>query len=98
MESKQYIPVHTFCSFYNIEFSFMDSLYEMGLIKMKKIEESRYIYTEQIQTIEKMMRLHYDLEINLEGIEAISHLLQRVDSLQEELILLKNKLCLYEDQ
>jgi hypothetical protein len=98
MESKQYIPVHTFCSYYNIEFSFMDSLYEMGLIKIKKVEESRCIYTEQIRTIEKMMRLHYDLEINLEGIEAISHLLQRVDSLQEELILLKNRLNLYEDQ
>ena len=98
MKSKQYIPVHSFCSFYNIEFSFMDSLYEMGLIKMKKIEESRCIDTEQIQTIEKMMRLHYDLEINLEGIEAISYLLQRVDSLQEELTLLKNRLSLYEDQ
>ena len=98
MESKQHISANKFCLLYNIEFSFIDSLHEMGLIRMKKVEETRCIYAEQIQTIEKMIRLHYELGINLEGIEAISHILQRVDILQEELILLKNKLCLYEDQ
>jgi len=98
MESKQHIPVNTFCSHYNIEFSFIDSLHEMGLIKVMKVKKTRCLYEEEIQTIEKMIRLHYDLEINLEGIEAISHLLKRVDGLQEELTSLKNRLSLYEDQ
>jgi hypothetical protein len=39
-----------------------------------------------------MVHLHYDLDINIEGIEAISHLLDRVDNLQRELITLKNRL------
>jgi len=63
-----------------------------------KVKKTRCLYEEEIQTIEKMIRLHYDLEINLEGIEAISHLLKRVDGLQEELTSLKNRLSLYEDQ
>ena len=43
-----------------------------------------------------MIRLHYELDINIEGIDAISHLLQRVDQLQDELRIMKNRLSRYE--
>ncbi len=43
------------------------------------------------------MRLHYDMEINVEGIEAINYLLQRMKTLQAEMVSLKNRLRLYED-
>jgi hypothetical protein len=43
-----------------------------------------------------MMRLHFELDINIEGIDAISNLLQQIDNLQKELISTKNKLRLYE--
>jgi hypothetical protein len=42
------------------------------------------------------MRLHYDLDINLEGIEAITCLLDRVRSMQEEIRELRNRLGVYE--
>jgi hypothetical protein len=42
------------------------------------------------------MRLHYDLDINLEGIEAITSLLNRVKSMQEEIRELRNRLEGYE--
>jgi hypothetical protein len=38
------------------------------------------------------MHLHQDLDINLEGIDAISHLLKRMHDMQRELNMLKNKL------
>jgi hypothetical protein len=98
MESKHYIPVKKICTHYNLELSFIDSLQDMGLIRVRKVKETKCLYEEEIHTIEKMMRLHYELDINLEGIEAIAHLLQRVDRLQEELTSLKNRLSLYEDQ
>jgi hypothetical protein len=44
------------------------------------------------------VRLHYDLDINLEGIEAITYLLNRVKNMQAEIIALKNRLRLYEDK
>jgi len=43
------------------------------------------------------MRLHFDLHINLEGLDAVYHLLQRVENLQSEITSLNNKLRLYED-
>ena len=42
--------------------------------------------------------MHYDLDINLEGIEVINNLLSRVNNLQEELMLLKSKLKIYESE
>jgi vacuolar-type H+-ATPase subunit I/STV1 len=96
MKTEHLIPVEQLCSHYNIEFSFIDSLHEFGLVQITKVEESRYIFPEQIHELERMIRLHYELEINIEGIDAISHLLQRVDQLQDELRILKNRLNRYE--
>jgi len=96
METKHLIPVEQFCSHYNIEFSFIDSLHEYGLVQLTRVEEVRYIIPEQIYELERMIRLHYELDINIEGIDAISHLLQRVDQLQDELRIMKNRLSRYE--
>jgi len=40
--------------------------------------------------------LHVDLDINIEGLDAISHLLQKVNALQNELVALRNRLQIYE--
>ena len=40
--------------------------------------------------------MYYDLSINLEGIDAIHHLLKRVEQLQAEVFRLKKRLHLYE--
>jgi hypothetical protein len=96
MKTEHLIPVEQLCSNYNIEFSFIDSLHEYGLVQLTKVEEVRYIIPEQIYALERMIRLHYELDINIEGIDAISHLLQRVDQLQDELRIMKNRLNRYE--
>jgi len=98
MENENLITVDQFCSHYNIEFTFIDSLHEFGLVQITEIEETRYIYLEQVNELERMIRLHYDLDINIEGIDAISHMLRRVDQLQDELRLVKNRLRLYETE
>jgi hypothetical protein len=38
------------------------------------------------------------LDINLEGIETVNYLLQRINVLQDEITLLKNKLGIYETE
>jgi chaperone modulatory protein CbpM len=38
-----------------------------------------------------MIRMHHELEINVAGIEAITHLLVRVEQMQEELRILRNQ-------
>ena len=96
MGNSNLIPLHQLCQHYNIEFSFIESLDEFGLVRITTIDETRYLLFDQIQPLEKMIRMHYDLEINIEGIEAIAHLLQKVDELQEELRVMKIRLRRYE--
>ena len=97
MENDDLLSVEELCLHYNIEVSFITSLTEYGLLEVTTIKETAYIYKEKIKDLEKLIRLHYDLEINLEGIDAIHHLLKRVDHLQDELTALRNRLRLYEN-
>jgi hypothetical protein len=50
----------------------------------------------QLNELEKIIRLYYELDINLEGIETVIHLLQRINDMQDEITLLKNRLRLHE--
>ena len=90
------IPADEFCANHNIEVSFIRSLQENGLIEIMTIEEKGYIQSSQLQELEKIVRLYYELDINLEGIETINHLLQRINNMQDEITALRNRLRLYE--
>jgi hypothetical protein len=91
------IPADEFCSRHKIEISFIDSLQEAGLIEITTIKEAEYIHESQLNELEKIVRLYYEMDINLEGIETVIHLLQRINDMQDEITLLKNKLRLYEE-
>jgi hypothetical protein len=41
--------------------------------------------------------MYYDLSINIEGIDAIHHLLKRMESMQQEIYSLHSRLRLFED-
>ncbi len=96
METRDLILIEHFCSNHDIDFSFIDSLHEFGLIELIIHEDSKYLPKEQLKDFEKMMRMHYDLDINMEGIDVISHLLKRIHYLQEELKMTRNRLRIYE--
>lgn len=96
MQPENLIALDEFCAKHNIEISFISSLQQNGLIEITTIEECGYIDLNQLLQLEKFVRFYYELDINLEGIETITHLLHRVNALQDELILLKNRLGLYE--
>jgi len=96
MQTEYLIAVDEFCANHNIEISFISSLQQTGLIEITTIKETGFIDAGQLQQLEKFIRLYYELDINLEGIETITHLLQRIKSLQDEIITLKNRIRLYE--
>src|SRR3954454_22020070 len=96
MQQDELIRAEDFCTHYNITLSFINSLREYGLIELTFIEETSYIPQWQLQKLEQLIRLHYDLDINFEGIEAITHLLERMKNLQSEITRLRNKLSVYE--
>jgi chaperone modulatory protein CbpM len=96
MSKENMIPVIEFCDNHNIEISFVSSLQEAGLIEITTVEETEYIYESQLCDLEKIVRLYYDLDINLGGIEAVINLLERMSEMQDEITRLRNRLRLYE--
>jgi len=96
MQTENLIDIKEFCVNHNIEISFISSLKQTGLIEITTVKETEFIDAEQLQQLEKFIRFYYELDINLEGIETINHLLKRINYLQDEIIMLKNKLRLYE--
>ena len=96
MQKENLIPANEFCLHHNIEISFISSLQDYGLIECIIIDDNPFIAASQLTELEKLLRFHYDLDINLEGIDVIIHLLNRLKSMQEEMAVLKNRLRLYE--
>lgn len=96
MKTEELIIVELFCREYQIESSLIWELEEFGLIQTIQQNETRYIDKNQIVTLEKIIRLHSDLHINKEGIEVILDLLEKIDSLNNDIKLLKDHLNLYE--
>ena len=96
MQNNELILAEEFCTHYKIHLSFINNLNQFGLIEITSVEEKPYIPQSQLQKLEQIIRLHHDLDINLEGIDAITHLLDRVKSLQAEIAGLKNRLSIYE--
>ena len=98
MQTEQLIPVNEFCTHCHIEASFINSLQQFGLIEITMVKETPFIPVAQLQQVEKLVHLYYELDINLEGIDAINHLLQRINDMRDEIRTLKNKLLLYENE
>ena len=97
MEPQEFITIRHFCRHYQVPDTFIESLQEYELIEVITDREEPCIPTKQISEIEKIMRLHYDLEINLAGVDAIYHLLRKVENLQQRVNQLHTRLGLYED-
>jgi hypothetical protein len=92
MEQEQLIPAEIICTHHKIETSFIFTLESAGLIETSRQNDAVYIHPSQLPDLEKFIFFHYGLDINLEGIEAIAGLLQRISLLQEEMAELRRKL------
>ena len=92
---NELIIISEYCSKCNIEPSFIDLLQEGGLIDIRLENGERYLSFTQLPDVERYSRMYYDLSINMEGIDAIHHLLQRMEGMQHEIYELRNRLKLF---
>ncbi|HVU57922.1 MAG TPA: chaperone modulator CbpM [Puia sp.] len=90
MNKANSISVEQCCFFYRVEASFIQSLEAHGLLEITQFGDQRFISHDQLGELEKYMHFFYELQINMEGLEAISHLLHRVKHLQGEIKRLQN--------
>ena len=91
-----YIIVREYCQKCHIDPEFILLLDEGGLIDLDVKGDESYLPLSQLRDVELYTRMYYDLSINMEGIDAIHHLLKRIESMQEEISHLKQRLRLYE--
>jgi len=90
------IPVKQICANYNISQSFIDELYKYDLIELIEVKSVWYISNLEIAQLERLMRMHFDLEINFEGLDVVNNLLRQIGDLQNELTILRNRIDFYE--
>ena len=97
MNTDELIAIDLFCKHSDVEVQFVEAMQERGLIRIAVVEERRYISVEHLPRLEKLARMHYDLDIDLAGIEALSHMLERMQDLQKQIRGLQDRLGRYED-
>lgn len=89
------IIINDYCERCDIEPDFVLMLGEGGLIDVEIIGNTGYFPASQLGELERYTHLYYDLSINIEGIDAIRHLLRRIEDLQEHVRKLENELHFY---
>lgn len=98
MNDDQIIRMDELCAFYQIDPSLIDMLVEYGLLEVQIVGEASYLHTEKILELERIVHLYYDLEINLEGIDTICHMLEREKSMLSEIRMLQSRLKFFESK
>lgn len=92
MKKITYTITEAFYAHYNIEPSFIQQLQEYEIIRVEMEDKDLIIAENELVKLEKMVRLYHDLEINPQGLQAIYHLLEKVNALQDELLSMRRKL------
>jgi cold shock CspA family protein len=98
MASEELVSANDFCTHHHIQISFLQSLHEFGLIELNNEEKDLYLHSAELDSIERMMRLHYELAVNFEGIDVIKNLLDQLEHMSGEMVSLKNKLRFYQGE
>ncbi|MDR6158374.1 chaperone modulatory protein CbpM [Chryseobacterium sp. SLBN-27] len=83
---------------YNIEVTFFDELVDSGLLNIHTENEIRYLMYEDLPSFERFANWHYDLEINLPGLEVIHDMLRKMEDLKQKNRELMNKLSAISDK
>lgn len=89
------IIISDYCDHCHIEPDFVMRLGEDGLIDVEIRDNIGYFPADQLAELEQYTHLYYDLSINIEGIDAIRHLLRRMEGMQNEIRRLENELRFY---
>lgn len=98
MNDEDLILIDLFCLHHGIEVTFISALKDYGMIEIIVLDEKEYFPTGQLAAIEKIIRLHYELDINLEGIDVIMNLLTQIDDFKSQLVITQNKLEFFKKQ
>ncbi len=92
--NTDYIIISEYCIRTRIEPDFIIQLADEGLIEITVIEDNDYLHISQLRNIEQYANWYYDLSINVEGIDVVQNLLNKMHNMQNEISRLKQQLRL----
>ncbi|MGP2571386.1 chaperone modulator CbpM [Ornithobacterium rhinotracheale] len=95
MEIK-YIKISDYCKNAQIERTFISDLQDEGILVLQQVDNEDCIEEDMLEELEKYSRWHYDLGVNLAGIDAMRHMLQRMQQMEREIQSLKNSLRFFD--
>jgi hypothetical protein len=98
MPGEDFIIVEEFCASHHLEISFIQTLKEHGMLETVIVNRAVCITTDELPKLEQIVRLHRELDINLEGIEVVTNLLQRIEDMQNEIGRLRKRLDFFEEK
>ena len=89
------IAIDEICAYHRIEIKFIESLEDFGLIQTTVVKKVPCLALSELAKLERYIRLTNDLDINIEGLHAITLLLAQIGNVEDEMIALKNELNYY---
>jgi hypothetical protein len=87
------ISIEACCEHYKITTAFIRSLHDRGLLQFTDDDS---IAHDDLGLLEKYINFHYNMDINMEGIEAIAHLLEQMETMRRQMVQMQNRLAYYE--
>ncbi len=85
------VSIEEIIRIYKIDYSFLDALIESELLHPESHNSIRYIHHDELGKLEKFCNWHYNLDVNLAGIEIIQDLLRKIEALQQEKLEIRNQ-------
>ena len=89
------IIVKEYCQKSHVDPSFIVSLEEDGLIDVQVVDGERGLLVSQLRDLERFVRWHEDLSVNIDGIGVIHELMGRIHQMQQEINQLRREARLF---
>lgn len=75
---EDYLKMHP------VEAGFLESLEEAGLLFLETEDNVKYIFHDDLPRVQRLSHWHYELDVNVAGLEVIEDLLQKMQFLRTE--------------
>ena len=95
MPVTKLIALKTFCLQHDIPADFILELHQHEIIQLVVEKRNRFIPIKQLQELERIVRIYRDLQLDINGIQTVLHLVNRLEEKDAEIMSLRNQLSFY---
>jgi hypothetical protein len=95
MATQKLIAIKEFCVHHQIPADLILQMEQFEMVELVWIKRTGYIPAKSLSGLEQILRIYQDLQINLEGIQAVLHLLDKLEEKEAALQKLRDQLMFY---